>query len=86
MSGCLHNTAHKLHTKSIISRDILEKVTDQKHNASLRTMTLLDEAEEKIRSEPHAFTEFVKILEESTLRSEAEKLVETYLKKSMSIT
>ena len=42
-------------------------------------MSLLNVVEDKIRAEPHVFTEFVKILEsEPTLRSQANELVKKY--------
>ena len=42
-------------------------------------MALLSVVEDKIRAEPHVFTEFVKILEsEPTLRIQARELVKKY--------
>ena len=52
---------------------------NQVHIASVRTVSLLSVIEDKIRAEPHVFTEFVKILEsEPTLRSQASELVKKY--------
>ena len=52
---------------------------NQVHIASVRTVSLLSVVEDKIRAEPHMFTEFVKILEsEPTLRSQANELVKLY--------
>ena len=54
---------------------------NQVHIASVRTVSLLSVVEDKIRAEPHVFTEFVKMLElEPTLRSQAKELVEKYIK------
>ena len=50
-------------------------------------MSLLSVVEDKIRAEPHVFTELVKILEsEPTLRSQAKELVEQYLKGKRELT
>ena len=77
----LPSVADMLYTKSIISRRTQTKVTNQVHELIDRTVSLLGVVEDKIRAEPHVFTEFVKILEsEPTLRSQAKELVEKYLK------
>ena len=76
----LSNIASKLYSKSIISAATLTKTTNQVHEPIDRTVFLLSVVEEKIRAEPHVFTEFVKILEsERTLRSQANELVEICL-------
>ena len=73
--------ASKLYTKSIISAVALAEAMNQVHIASVRTVSLLSVVEDKIRAEPHVFTEFVKILEsEPTLGSQAKELVAQYLK------
>ena len=78
----LSNIANKLYSKSIISSIALTKATNQVHEPIDRTVSLLSVIEDKIRAEPHVFTEFVKILEsEPTLRSQAKELVAKYLKK-----
>ena len=75
----LPNIANKLYSKSIISAAALEEAINQVHIASVRTVSLLSVVEDKIRAEPHVFTEFVKILEsEPTLRSQANELVTKY--------
>ena len=75
----LTNIANKLYTKSIISAAALADAMNQVHIASVRTVSLLCVVEDKIRAEPHVFTEFVKILEsEPILRSQAKELVEIY--------
>ena len=77
----LSNIANKLYSKSIISSIALTKATNQVHEPIDRTVSLLSVVEDKIRAEPHVFTEFVKILEsEPTLRSQAKELVAKYLK------
>ena len=69
----------KLYSKSIISSDALLEAVNENHIASVRTVSLLSVVEDKIRTEPHVFTEFVKILEsEPTLRSQANELVKKY--------
>ena len=71
----------KLYSKSIISSDALLEAVNENHIASVRTVSLLSVVEDKIRVEPHVFTEFVRILEsEPTLRSQAKELVEKYHK------
>ena len=48
---------------------------------SVRTIDLLNAVEDKIKNEPWAFSEFVKILEsEPSLKSLASELVRSYLK------
>ena len=78
-----HNLSHiasKLYTKSIISVATLAEAINQVHTAIVRTVSLLSVVEDKIRAEPHVFTEFVNILEsEPTLRSIARSLVREYL-------
>ena len=75
----LPNIASKLYTKSIISAATLAEAINQVHIASVRTVSLLSVVEDKIRAEPHVFTEFVEILEsEPTLRSQANELVKLY--------
>ena len=77
----LSSVADNLYTKSIISRHTLTKATNQFLEPIDRTVSLLNEVEDKIRAEPHVFTEFVRILDsEPTLRSQAKELVEKYLK------
>ena len=77
----LSNIANKLYSKSIISSVALTKAMNQVHEPVDRTVSLLSVVEDKIRAEPHVFTEFVKILEsEPTLRSQAKQLVTKYLK------
>ena len=77
----LSSVADKLYAKSIISRHTQTKATNQFLEPIDRTMFLLNEIEDKIRAEPHVFTEFVKILDsEPTLRPQAKDLVEKYLK------
>ena len=77
----LPSVADKLYSKHIISRHTLTKTTNQVHEPIDRTVSLLSVVEDKIRAEPHVFTEFVKILEsEPTLRSQAKQLVTKYLK------
>ena len=77
----LPNIANMLYSKSIISSAALTKAMNQVHEPIDRTVSLLSSIEEKIRAEPHVFTEFVRILEsEPTLRSQAKELVEKYLK------
>ena len=69
----------KLYSKSIISSDALLEALNENHIASVRTVSLLSVVENKIRAEPHVFTEFVKILEsEPTLRSQARGMVKKY--------
>ena len=69
----------RLYSKSIISSDALLEAVNENHIASVRTVSLLSVVEDKIRAEPHMFTEFVKILEsEPTLRSQANELVKKY--------
>ena len=71
----------KLYSKSIISSDALLEAVNENHIASVRTVSLLSVVEDKIRAEPHAFTEFVKIMEsEPTLRSQAKELIEKYVR------
>ena len=54
---------------------------NQVHEPIHRTVSLLSVVEDKIRAEPHVFTEFVKILEsEPTLSLQAKELIEKYLK------
>ena len=73
------NIASKLYTKSIIPTAALAEAMNQVHIASVRTVSLLSVVEDKIRAEPHVFTEFVEILEsEPTLRSQATELVSKY--------
>ena len=75
----LSNIANKLYSKYIISSVALTKATNQVHEPIDRTVSLLSVIEDKIRAEPHVFTEFVKILEsEPTLRSQANELVKLY--------
>ena len=75
----LSNIANQLYSRSIISKAALEEAMNQNHIASVRTVSLLSVVEDKIRAEPHAFTEFVKILEsEGALRSQANQLVQQY--------
>ena len=75
----LTNIANKLYSKSIISAAALAQAMNQVHIASDRTVSLLSVVEDKIRAEPHVFTEFVEILEsEPTLRSQANELVMKY--------
>ena len=75
----LTDVANKLYSKSIISQPDLTKATNQVHELIDRTVSLLSVVEDKIRAEPHVFTEFVKILEsEPTLRSQANELVKIY--------
>ena len=75
----LPNIASKLYTKSIISATALAEAMNQVHVANVRTVSLLSVVEDKIRAEPHVFTEFVKILEsEPTLRLQANELVKKY--------
>ena len=76
----LPNIASKLYTKSIISAAALSEALNHTHTASVRTVSLLSMVEDRIRAEPHVFTEFVQILEsEAILRSQASWLVEKYL-------
>ena len=78
--------ASKLYTKSIISAAALAESMNQVHIASVRTVSLLSVVEDKIRAEPHVFTEFVKILEsEPTLRSQAKELVSMYLQAGIAL-
>ena len=75
----LPSLADELYSKDIISRRTLTKTTNQVHEPIDRTVSLLSVVEDKIRAEPHVFTEFVKILEsEPTLRSQANELVKKY--------
>ena len=75
----LSNIANKLYSKSIIAKAALEEAMNHNHIASDRTVSLLSVVEDKIRAEPHVFTEFINILEsEPTLRSQANKLVKQY--------
>ena len=75
----LSNIANKLYSKSIIAKAALEEAMNHNHIASVRTVSLLSVVEDKIRAEPHVFTEFVKILKsEPTLRSQANELVKQY--------
>ena len=77
----LPNIASKLYAKSIIPRRTLTLVTNQNHEPIDRTVSLLSVVVDKIRAEPHVFTEFVKILEsEPTLRSIAKELVGKYFR------
>ena len=76
----LPNIASKLYTKSIISMTSLAEAMNQVNIASVRTVSLLSAVENKIRAEPHVFTEFVQILEsEPSLVSQAHRLVEEYI-------
>ena len=76
----LPNIASKLYTKSIISAAALAESMNQVHIASVRTVSLLSVVEDKIRAEPHVFTEFVKIMEsQPTLRSQARKIPQRYI-------
>ena len=82
----LPSVADKLYSKHIISAATLAEAMNQFHIASVRTVSLLSVVEDKIRAEPHVFTEFVKILEsEPTLRSQAKELVTKYLKEGTAI-
>ena len=75
----LSNIANKLYSKSIISAAALAEAINPNHIASVRTVSLLSVVEDKIRAEPHVFTEFVEILEsESALRLQAKQLVKKY--------
>ena len=75
----LPSVADMLYTKAIISRRTQTKVINRVHEPIDRTLSLLSVVEDKIRAEPHVFTEFVKILEsEPTLRSQANELVKLY--------
>ena len=77
----LPSIANKLYSESIISAAALAEATNQVHVASVRTVSLLNVMEDKIRAEPHVFIKFVKILEsESTLKPLAKTLFEEYLK------
>ena len=52
---------------------------NQVYVPSFKTISVLSEVEDKIRAEPHVFTEFVKILEsEPAMRSQANKLVKIH--------
>ena len=76
----LPNIASKLHNNSVIDEDDLAEAMIPYIIASNRTLKLLSTVKDRIRAEPHMFTEFVKILEaEPTLRFQARKLVEKYL-------
>ena len=76
----LPNVASKLHNKSVINEDDLAEAMIPYIIASNRTLKLLSTVKDKITTEPHMFTEFVKVLEaEPTLRFQARKLVEKYL-------
>ena len=79
--------ANRLYSKSIISAAALSEALNQTHTAFNRTVSLLSVVEDKIRAEPHVFTEFVKILESiPTLRLPvpATLLVKNYLGYGMS--
>ena len=77
----LPSIADKLYSKHIISAATLAEAMNQVHIASVRTVSLLSVVEDKIRAEPHVFTEFIKILEsEPTLRSQAKELMTKYFK------
>ena len=72
----------KLYCKSIISPNAMQEALNPNHTEDVRAVSLLSVVENRIKAEPHVFTEFVKILEsEPTLRSQAEGLVANYLKK-----
>ena len=75
----LSSVANKLYTKSIISRRALTTTTNQVLDLVDKTVSLLNEVEDRITAEPHVFTEFVRILDsEPTLRLQAKELVEKY--------
>lgn len=75
----LPDIVSKLYSKSIISRDARDEAMNVTHTASVRTVYLLSVVEDRIRAEPHTFTEFVEILEsEPTLTSLAIELMEEY--------
>ena len=57
----LSNIANKLYSKSIISAAALAEAMNRVHIASVRTVSLLSVVEDKIRAEPHVFTEFVRL-------------------------
>ena len=77
----LSSIASKLFSKSVISAAALAEAKNQNHIASVRTVSLLSVVEDKIRADPNAFTEFVKILKtEPSLEPLAKQLSEDYLK------
>ena len=77
----------KLYGKSIISSTAMQEALNPNHTKDVRTVSLLSVVENKIKAEPHMFTEFVKILEsEPTLKSQAKGLVEKYLNNGTSTT
>ena len=75
----LPNIANKLYSKSIISPTALAEALNETRVAIARTVSLLSVVEDRIRVEPHVFTEFVKVLEsEPSLLSQASALVMRY--------
>ena len=76
----LSDVANKLHTKSIIPPASLERVMNQNHLASDRTIVLLNAVEDKIKTESWVFPEFIKILKSDSSREVlASELVKSYL-------
>ena len=76
----LTDVASKLYARSIVQSESLERAMLQAQIASEKTVVLLTAVEDKIKTEPWVFTEFVKILEsDSSRRSLASKLVKSYL-------
>ena len=63
LQGNLPNIACKLYAKSIISKAALEEAVNFTQIVRDRTVSLLSVVEVRIRAEPHAFVEFVEILE-----------------------
>ena len=78
----IFNIASKLYSKYIISPDVRAEAMNLQHIASIRAGNLLSVVEGSIRADhkSQVFPKFVKVLEsESHMRSQAEKLVESYL-------
>ena len=76
----LPNIANKLYSKSIIPRPALTRAMNEFHEPDERAVNLLNVVEDKIRAEPHVFTEFVKVLESVPFfKPQAKQLVDKYL-------
>ena len=75
----LTSIAQKLYSKSIISVAALAEAMNHSHSPIDRTVSLLSVVEDKIRTEPRAFKDFVEILQsDGRTRGEAERLVIKY--------
>ena len=79
IQGNITDVANQLYSKSIISQEALAEALNQNHTALFRTVALLNVVENRIRAQPHAFSEFVEILgSDSSLDVVVSDLIASY--------